>query len=128
MKFFPQLTDCKPTIYGYTEPSPEYKGLIKIGYTERDVSIRMQEHYPTAGPEGITRYKVVFEESSMRDDGTSFKDHDIHKLLETNGFQRCGKRNEWFKCTVSDLKSALIALKKRESFDIERTLDFVMRP
>ena len=86
MKFFQQLTDGKPTIYGYTEPSPEYKGLIKIGYTERDVSIRMQEHYPTAGPEGITRYKVVFEESSMRDDGTSFKDHDIHKLLETNGF------------------------------------------
>ena len=34
----------------------------------------MKEHYPTLGPKGIERYKVLLEESSMRNDGTSFID------------------------------------------------------
>ena len=68
MKFFPSRPEDSPKIYGYTEPSDDYKNLIKVGYTTRDVLARMREHYPTAGPDGIERFKVLFEESSMRDD------------------------------------------------------------
>ena len=57
--FFPSRSNNSPKIYGYTELSHEYKGLIKVGYTERDVKERMKEHYPTSGPEGITRYEVL---------------------------------------------------------------------
>ena len=74
MKIFQPRPNKSPKIYGYTELSPEYDGLIKIGYTEREVKDRMKEHYPTLGPKGIERYKVLIEESSMRNDSTSFID------------------------------------------------------
>ena len=96
LKFFPNRSNKSPKIYGYTEPSRAYKGLIKVGYTERDVLTRMKEHYPTSGPDGVNRYEVLFEESSMREDGTSFKDFEVHKILEKSGISRSGKNNEWF--------------------------------
>ena len=127
-EFFPRRSNKVPKIYGYTEPSDSYKGLIKIGYTERDVLERMREHYPTAGPDGIERFKVLFEESSMRDDGTYFKDFEIHKILEQADIKRTGKKNEWFRCSIGDLKAAVIAAKKREYIDVERVLNFSLRP
>ncbi len=124
--FFPSRSNNSPKIYGYTELSKEYEGLIKVGYTERDVKERMKEHYPTSGPEGITRYEVLVEESSMRNDGTFFKDHLVHKLLEKNGYERVG--NEWFRCKPSELKAAIIAAKDKESMEPEREHDFSLRP
>ena len=88
----------------------------------------MREHYPTAGPDGIERFKVLFEESSMRDDGTYFKDHEVHAILESGGIERSGSNNEWFRCSVEELKAAVIAVKERQSIDIERTLNFSLRP
>jgi hypothetical protein len=126
MSFFPSRSNNSPKIYGYTELSKEYEGLIKVGYTERNVEERMKEHYPTSGPDGITRYKVLIEESSMRNDGTFFKDHLVHKLLEKNGYERVG--NEWFRCKPSDLKAAIIAAKDKESMEPEREHDFSLRP
>ena len=111
MLFFPKRSDNSPKIYAYTEPDDRYKGLIKIGYTERNVLARMKEHYPTAGPKGIERYQVVFEESSMRNDGTFFKDYEVHKMLEKSGINRIGTKNEWFKCSVKELISSFIAVK-----------------
>ena len=87
LKFFPNRSNKSPKIYGYTEPSENYRGLIKVGYTERDVLMRMKEHYPTSGPNGIKRFKVLFQESSMRDDGTFFKDYEVHKILENQVFK-----------------------------------------
>ena len=127
-KFFQSRPNKSPKIYGYTEPGEEYKGLIKIGYTERGVILRMKEHYPTAGPEGICRYQILFEESSMRDDGTYFKDYEVHRILELAGFQRCGSNNEWFKCTVEDLKAAYISAKDRTTIEIGRYQSFSLRP
>ena len=57
----------QPKIYAYT--TPEYAkrkwtgtregiGLLKIGYTERDVEARMREHFPTKGPDK-NPYKVM---------------------------------------------------------------------
>ena len=128
MKFFPNRPECTPKIYGYTEPTQSYNGLIKVGYTERDVLTRMKEHYPTAGPDGIERFDVLFEESSMREDGTFFKDYEVHKILERKGIERCGSNNEWFRCSVEVLKAAVIAARERKSLEIGRTLDFQLRP
>lgn len=128
MKFFPNRPECTPKIYGYTEPTESYNGLIKVGYTERDVLTRMKEHYPTAGPDGIERFDVLFEESSMREDGTFFKDYEVHKILERKGIERCGSNNEWFRCSVEVLKAAVIAARERKSLEIGRTLDFQLRP
>ena len=124
--FFPSRSNKSPKIYGYTELSEEYNGLIKVGYTERTVSQRMMEHYPTSGPKDIKRYEVLVEESSMRNDGTFFKDYLIHKILEKNGYERVG--SEWFRCSVDQLKAAIIAAKNRDSMEPDRVYDFSMRP
>ena len=128
MEFFEKRTKRFPKIYGYTEPYPEYEGLIKVGFTTRDVAKRMKEHYPTKGPEGIKKYKVLYEESSMRDDGSFFKDFEVHKKLESAGLERCGSNNEWFRCSVEELKAAVIAVKENRSMNIERIKNFSMRP
>ena len=128
MNFFPNRSKKSPKIYGYTEPSHEYDGLIKVGYTERDVLTRMHEHYPTAGPDGIERFKVLIEKSSMRDDGTFFKDHAVHKILENAGIKRSGSNNEWFKCSVDELNTAVIAAKERTAIEIDRVFNFSLRP
>ena len=128
MKFFPNRPKGKPTIYGYTEPFEEYKGWIKVGYTSRKIEDRMKEHYPTSGLDGVKRYKILFEDSSMRDDGTFFKDYEVHKVLENSGFERSSSNNEWFKCSVSELKAAVNAVKQRENIELERVLNFSLRP
>ena len=122
MKIFKPRPNKSPKIYGYTELSPEYDGLIKIGYTEREVKDRMKEHYPTLGPKGIERYKVLIEESSMRNDGTSFIDKNVHKILENAGFKNVG--GEWFKCSCEDVKSAIIAAKNKTNIELGRFNNF----
>ena len=49
--------------------SAKYSNILKIGYTARSLDERMREHYPTKGPNQIKRYKVLFLESSMKNDG-----------------------------------------------------------
>ena len=124
--FFPQKPDNNPKIYAYTENTPEYKGLIKIGYTARSLDERMKEHYPTKGPSNIKRYEVLLLESSMRNDGSYFLDKDVHKVLIKNGYKNVG--GEWFNCKVNDVKSAIISLKENVKFDTQRNKNFGLRP
>lgn len=39
--FFPQRPDSRPTIYAYEDTNPQYKGLLKVGYTTVDVQTRV---------------------------------------------------------------------------------------
>lgn len=130
--FFPQKPDATPIIYGYIEPNnPELKGLIKVGYTSRTIDERMREHYPTLKP-GAKPYDVVFLESAVRSDGTSFLDHPVHDKLEQYGHKRlrdaAGKKTEWVRCTVDELRAAWLAVRDRADNDEQRTQDFSMRP
>jgi len=36
-KFFSEPTDINPRIYAYEDTNPQYKGLLKVGYTSVDV-------------------------------------------------------------------------------------------
>jgi len=123
--FFPQRPKSKPTIYAYEDTNPQYAGLLKVGYTLVDAKARVAKQYPTLRP-GKPPYRIVLEESAMRNDGTTFIDHDVHRHLRS-----VGKRNpkgEWFKCTAKDVKAAIIALKTGEMNEENRSLDFKMRP
>ena len=114
-KYFPSKPDNHPKIYAFTEYSPEYQTLIRIGYTARSLDERMKEHYPTKGPNNIKRYKVLLLESSMRN-VDYFIDKDVHKILEKNGYQNKG--GEWFNCKINDVKSAIVSLKRELSLTI----------
>lgn len=77
-KFFPQRKDITPTIYAYELIGVQtHKDLIKVGYTDRDAATRVAEQLKTS----TVKYKIVFEDSAMRNDGSSFTDHDLHRYL-----------------------------------------------
>lgn len=124
-EFFPPRPASRPTLYAYEDTNPQYAGLLKVGYTTVDVQARVAQQYPTLRP-GKPPYRIVLEESAMRNDGTTFTDHDVHRHLRVVGITN--PEGEWFKCSVKDVKAAIIALKTGEVNEESRSLDFKMRP
>ena len=123
--FFPPRPDSKPTIYAYEDTNPQYQGLLKIGYTTVDVQKRVEEQYPTKRP-GKLPYKIVFEESAMRNDGTVFTDREVHQYLRSAGVKN--PDGEWFNCSIKKVKAAVIAIRTGQMNEENRSLDFKMRP
>ncbi len=122
-KFFPQRPEANPTIYAYELVDvASHKGLLKVGYTTRNSKDRIAEQLKTSR----VKYKIVMEESAMRNDGSAFTDFDVHRYLRKKGIKNT--EGEWFRCTLSDVKAAIIAVKSGELNEDNRTLDFGMRP
>lgn len=122
-EFFPPRPSTNPTIYAYELVGvPTHTGLLKIGYTDRDAQIRIKEQLGTAA----IKYKIVFEESAMKRDGSSFTDHEIHRLLRKQGI--LNPEGEWFKCTLNNLRKAIHEIKTGERTEENRVLTFGMRP
>ncbi len=122
-KFFPQRKKISPTIYAYELTGVDtHKGLIKIGYTDRDAATRVSEQLQTSA----VQYRIIFEESAMRNDGSSFTDHDIHRHLRKQGIDN--PEGEWFRCSFQDLKSAFLSILNRTQNEENRTESFPMRP
>ena len=121
--FFPQRPEAKPEIYAYEDK--HYPGLLKVGYTTIGAEKRIKQQYPIVLPEGYP-FKIVFTEPALREDGTSFVDHDVHNHLEKMGFPK--DAGEWFDCTLDDVKAAYIAVRDRIDNIENRTKDFKMRP
>lgn len=124
-KFFPQRPEANPTIYAYEDTNPQYKGLLKVGFTTTNVQNRVAQQYPTLRP-GVLPYKIVFEESAMCNDGTTFTDHDVHRYLKKIGIKH--KAGEWFECSIKEVKATMLAIKSGTKNEDNRTLSFGMRP
>ena len=124
-KYFPSRPEVDPRIYAYMDTNPQYDGLLKIGYTTIDVKARVSQQYPILRP-GEKPYKILLSEPAIRNDGTSFTDHDVHKYLKRRGFEN--PNGEWFKCSVDDVKNAIIGIKERRYVEDDRSLSFSLRP
>ena len=124
--FFPQRPDVHPQVYAYRDLYTEHDGLLKVGFTQHDVERRVAQQFPVIQPGEVKPYEIVFSESSMRDDGTSFTDHDVHKRLVANGVERVG--GEWFRCTVEQVRNAWLEVRDRKDYESRRTESFSMRP
>ena len=121
--FFPKKSEVTPKVYAYQLPNDSARnGQLKIGQTNRSVLARVTEQV------GATRaaFNIVLEENAMRNDGSTFSDHDIHNYLRNKGFYN--PEGEWFECSVQDVSAAIIALKSGEINEENRSLDFSMRP
>ncbi len=125
-ELFPLRPEAIPTIYAYEISNPEYKGLLKVGYTSKDVEKRVEQQFPIKQPDGKKPYRILFAESAMYSDGTPFTDHDIHRVLKKKGFLHEG--GEWFRCTVDDVQAAYTAVRHRIDNEENRTQRFKMRP
>lgn len=122
-QFFPKKSEANPTIYAYELPNDtSRKGQLKIGYTNRTAQERIKEQIGAAR----SVFKIVLEESAMRNDGSDFRDYEIHRYLRNKGIYNLD--GEWFECTIEDVKAAIIAVKNGDLNDENRSLDFSMRP
>ncbi len=121
-EFFPLRPEVNPKIYAYCIDAPNRKGLLKVGYTQRDVAIRIAEQVQTSG----VNYTIVFEADAMRNDGGVFTDHEVHRYLKNKGIKNTD--GEWFECSLSDVKAAIVAVTNGEKNEENRTLTFSMRP
>lgn len=126
MDFFPQRPASHPMIYAYEDTNPQYKGLLKVGYTSVDVDRRVAQQYPTKRPDGSVPYRIVLRESAMYPDGGSFTDKAVHRMLRYKQFSGMG--GEWFKCTVNDVRAAVVAVRNHTTNEENRTQTFTMRP
>ena len=127
---FPTMSEFKPTIYAYSDP--HYPGMLKVGYTTRQVDKRIREQYSTLRPTDEAPYKIEFTGSAMRSDGSVFYDTTVHRYLEDlhciPQYSKDGKKTEWYKCTVNDVKKAHHAALNNLITATERIYDFKMRP
>lgn len=128
LDFFPQRPESHPTVYAYEFIGVDsHKGYIKVGYTERDVETRIKEQIHTAA----VPYRLLAYWSAMKNDGSCFTDHDVHSILKKKGCRQLNAgedRNEWFKCTLNDVKAAVVSLQTGTDNLENRTQTFAMRP
>ena len=127
-EFFVQRPAVTPTIYVYNLPQVStHKGYVKVGYTDRDAVTRINEQMHTSG----LAANILYTESAMCSDGSIFTDKDVHRILRRKGFRQMNEgsdRNEWFNCSVADVKAAIVELKTGIVTDASRTATFKMRP
>ncbi len=122
---FPIPPESQPKIYAYSLPKvPGHDGYVKIGYTTGDPDKRVRAQTTTAG----LRAKILFTLPATRNDGTSFTDHDVHRVLDGAKFQRMPGAREWFRCSPDDARRAVEAVRNRESTINARDKNFRMRP
>ena len=113
---------ARPRIYAYSIADAEHAGLLKVGQTTRDVRQRVAEQLRTPA---ILNYRIELDEPAERDDGSLFSDHDFRAALVRKGFENV--RLEWMRCTVQDVKSALIELRTGQRVSGARHENFPMR-
>ena len=119
-ELFPSLNP--PRIYAYSDS--RFMDCLKVGYTTKTVLERVAEQYPVKLPN--QSYTIELDEIAMRDDGSFFTDHDVHKILTKKNIQRIN--GEWFKCTLDTVKAALLEIKSGKRNEDNRTLNFGLRP
>ena len=124
--FFPQRPTSHPMIYAYEDTNPQYEGMLKVGYTSVDVDKRVAQQYPTKRPDGSVPYRIVLRESAMYPDGTHFRDTDVHRVLKKKAVPGMG--GEWFKCSVEDVRAAIVAVRNGIDNVENRSQTFGMRP
>ena len=107
-KLFPNRPKNQPVIYAYRLLNiPDKDGLLKIGFTTRSAKERVHEQLITSGVD----YEICLVESAMRNDGTTFSDHEIHQYLKNNNFKN--PYGEWFECDIKDVQSAIVGIKNK---------------
>ena len=125
-KSIDEVLQQKPTrrlcIYAYSIDDSAHAGQLKIGQTTRDVRQRVREQVRTAN---IKNFTIELEEAAERSDGTMITDNQVRAALVRKGFERV--ELEWMRCSVKDVRAAIISLRAGEQFAGSRDQAFTMR-
>ena len=120
--FFPARPKGNPEIYAYADP--RFPGQLKVGYTTIGAQARVRQQYPVVLPTKKP-YTIVVEESAMRDDGTTFMDHEVHAYLKRQGVEITA--GEWCRCSSREVRAAIEAVRQRRALELTRSEHFGMR-
>ncbi|WP_180038335.1 MULTISPECIES: DEAD/DEAH box helicase family protein [unclassified Acinetobacter] len=113
----------KPTIYAYSDI--RYNGKLKVGYTAtKTAEERVREQYPVKTPS--QSWTLLLDEPAIREDGSFFTDHDVHRTLKKHGIER--DAGEWFDCDIKAVQAALMEIRTGKPNIEHRTQSFKMRP
>lgn len=94
----------------YIAQNPSFEGLLKIGYSDRDPSIRMEELYTTGVPTPFVQLYVMLVEDAYA------VEQNIHAELD---YCRDSKSREFFRCELAKVISVLEELKKNKKLNIK---------
>lgn len=81
-----------PRIYAYSDE--HFPGCLKVGYTTRTAEERVREQTEAVKMPKQT-WCIELDELAIRNDGTFFTDHEIHRGLRRMGVVR--EKGEWFR-------------------------------
>lgn len=121
-EIFVDKPEAQPRIYAYSIDDESHQGLLKVGYTVRDVKKRVGEQLKTAG---IKNYRIELAEPAGRDDGSSFTDHEVRSALRKKGYEN--PELEWMRCTVEDVLTVITELRIGKQISGLRYKNFRMR-
>jgi hypothetical protein len=95
------------------------KGLLKVGYSERDVEARVNEAVNGLKmPKKAQRnYKIVLAEAAETNAGEVFSDRLVHSTLLEKDIHR--REGEFFECTVEELEAVLEEIRTGEETSID---------
>ena len=121
-----EIKEKFPQIYVYSMEN-NYPGCLKIGFTTRkDVRKRIKEQFSIQFPDGVPPYELIWYEDAFDEKGNQFTDKNVHDYLKNKEFNQ--RAEEWFECSIEDVKSAILAIKKGIKISEKRFNDFKMRP
>lgn len=132
------LTDGvrQPKIYGYS--LPEYRdtpwqggregaGLIKVGFTDRTVALRIKEQLNAIKLPVTTPYDLLLVETASNADGLTFTDTAVHAALKKAGVHNL--TGEWFEATKGEILAAIKAVRDGSRLGtLKHKHSFGMRP
>lgn len=123
-EFMTRDLTISPTIYAFRDKNhPEWG--YKVGYTDRKAEVRVKEAQGVIKP-SENSIILEYETSAIREDGSVFTDHDVHRMLMSIHCPCLG--GEWYNCSIEQLDRAVCAVRNRLSSAIARTQDFKLRP
>lgn len=109
-------------VYAYSIADAAHKDQLKIGQTTRDVARRVSEQLKTAA---IKNFKIVLDETAVREDGSFFTDRDVRAALKRKGHENT--ELEWMRCTVNDVKTTINELRTGKRLSTGKSESFGMR-
>jgi hypothetical protein len=123
-ELLPDKPDARLRLYCYSIASASHTGLIKVGQTTRGVKRRIEEQTKTAG----IKPTILLDEPGERDDGAPLTDHQVRAHLTAKGFENATEvGREWMRCTLEDVQTAIIELRRGHKLTGTRHESFRLR-
>jgi hypothetical protein len=121
-ELLPEKPEKRLRIYAYTIDDSAHSGLVKIGQTTQSVKDRVNQQLKTAA---VSNFRIEVDEVAEDSEGRAFTDFEVRTLLQKKGFEKATL--EWMKCSVEDVRTAILEIQTGKRFAGSHHLNHKMR-